>query len=88
MTEAEFRQKLQEQGYGEPMPMEYAPRLDKPMHTHEQSAMGLVVSGEFILKLEDGRKSYQPGEWCELPAGTVHTESAGGDGANALMAFK
>ena len=88
MTEEEFRQQIRERGYGEATVKEYEPNLDKPMHTHDVSATGFVMRGKFILILEDGSTTYAQGEWCELPAGTMHTESAGPDGATILLAYK
>ena len=88
MTEDQFRQQLQEKGYGEAKIREFEPNQDKEMHTHDLSAMALVMRGEFILALESESTSYAPGEWCELIAGTVHTEQTGPDGATVLLAYK
>ena len=88
MNEDEFRQLLRERGFGDAKSREYEPNLDKPMHTHELSAIGLVMSGEFIIALESGSTTYGPGEMCELEAGTVHTERTGPSGATVLLAYK
>ena len=88
MNEGQFKKELRERGYGEAQIREYEPNLDKPMHTHDVSAMALVISGEFTLALEGESRTYAPGEWCELPAGTVHTERTGPDGATVLLAYK
>ena len=88
MHEDQFRQLLRERGYGDAKSREYEPNLDKEMHTHDQSAMASVMSGEFTLVLESESTTYAPGEWCELPAGTVHTERTGPSGATVLLAYK
>ena len=88
MTEDRFRQQLQEQGYGEARIRDFEPNLDKEMHTHDQSAMALVMRGEFTLVLEHESTTYKPGEWCELVAGTLHTERTGVGGATVLLAYK
>ncbi len=88
MNEDQFRQQLQEKGYGEAKIREFEPNQDKEMHTHDLSAMALVMRGEFILALESESTSYAPGEWCELIAGTVHTERTGPDGATVLLSYK
>jgi quercetin dioxygenase-like cupin family protein len=88
MNEDQFRKQLQEKGYGDAKIKQFEPNLDKEMHTHELSAMALVVSGEFTLALESESTTYGPGEWCELPAGTVHTERTGPSGAAVLLAYK
>ncbi len=88
MTEDQFRNQLQERGYGEAQIKEFEPHQDKEMHTHDFSAMVFVMSGEFTLALESESTTYAPGEWCELPAGTVHTERTGPNGATVLLACK
>ena len=88
MNEDQFRQQLRERGYGDAKSREYEPNLDKEMHTHDQSVMALVMSGEFTLVLERESTTYRPGEWCECPAGTVHTERTGPSGAAVLLAYK
>jgi quercetin dioxygenase-like cupin family protein len=88
MNEAEFRQRMQEKGYANPEVKEYAPNQDEPMHTHEVSVMAFVLDGEITLALEDGATTYAPGDWCELPAGTLHSEQIGAGGATILLAFK
>ena len=88
MTEDQFREQLREQGYGEARIRDFEPNLDKEMHTHDQPAMALVMRGEFTLVLERESTTYKPGEWCELLAGTLHTERTGASGATVLLAYK
>lgn len=88
MTEEQFRQTMQDKGYANPEVKEYQPHVDEPMHTHEVSVMALVLDGEITLVLEDGATTYAAGEWCELPANTLHTERTGSQGATILLAHK
>lgn len=88
MNEDQFRKQLRERSYDDAQIKEFEPNLDKEMHTHDLSAMAFVMSGEFTLALESESTSYAPGEWCELPAGTVHTERTGPNGATVLLACK
>lgn len=88
MDEPRFRQQLQERGYSEPEFKEYPPHTDGDMHTHAFSVMLLVLDGEFILAHEDGSTSYKPGESFELPAGVVHVERTGAEGARVILARK
>ncbi len=88
MNEAQFRQQLQEQGYGEAQPLEFEPNFVKDMHTHDFSAFAFVLSGEFTLVTEDGSVTHQPGEACKLAAGTRHAERTGPDGAKILIGKK
>ena len=86
MNEDQFRQRVQEQGYGEVQPKDYAPNKDGPLHTHEFSVMLLVVGGQFSLAFEDGTTNFLPGEVCELAANVMHTERTGPLGAKVLLA--
>ena len=86
MNEEQFRQRAQEQGYGDFQVKDYAPDRDGPLHTHEFSVMLLVVEGQFALAFEDGTTSYRPGEVCELAANVMHTERTGPTGAKVLLA--
>ncbi|MEE8225644.1 MAG: hypothetical protein V3R30_02400, partial [Kiloniellales bacterium] len=60
MDEDQFRQKLREQGYGDPQIEEARPGPIKDMHTHDQSVMWLVLSGELTMMLESGSTTYRP----------------------------
>ena len=86
MNEEQFRQRAQEQGFGEVQAKDYVPNKDGPLHTHEFSVLLLVVGGQFTLAFEDGTTNYLPGEVCELPANVMHTERTGPLGAKVLLA--
>ncbi len=88
MDEAQFRQQLQEQGYGEAQALEFGPNFGNDMHTHDFSACAFVLSGEFTLVTEDGPVTHQPGEACKLAAGTLHCEQTGASGATILIGKK
>ena len=88
MNEAEFRQELQEQGYGEAQLLEFEPNSAADMHTHEFSAYAFVLSGEFIFVTEDGAATHLPGQTCKLAAGTLHSEQTGASGATILVGKK
>ena len=88
MTEDDFRLVLTEQGYDEIRAVDYAPGRDGDLHTHDFSAMLLVLEGEFILVREDGSETLLAGETCAVPAGTVHSERTGEVGARVLAGIK
>ena len=88
MNEAQFRQQVQEQGYGEAQSLEYEPNYVNDMHTHDFSAFVLVLSGAFTLVTEEGSVTHQPGEACKLAAGTLHSEQTGAIGATILIGKK
>ncbi len=88
MDEEQFRQELKEQGYGDPEFMEAGPGPIKELHTHDQSQMVLVLSGEFIMMNDSGFTTYGAGDCYENPAGTLHTEQIGPNGVSVLLAKK
>ena len=88
MTEEEFRAQLDTKGYHDVAVKEWEPNADGEFHTHDFSAMLLVTRGEFRLVLEDETRSFGPGQWCEVPIGTVHYEQAGVDGASVIAGSK
>ena len=88
MTEDEFRSELAAQGYGEPRSYEFEPDADGELHSHEFSAMAMVTEGEFRLGLTDETRVMGVGDWCEVSAGTLHSEMAGPVGATLLVGTK
>lgn len=88
MTEDEFRTEAAAKGYGNVAVTEWEANADGEFHTHEFSALVMVTRGEFRLVLEDGTQSFAPGQWCEVPEGTVHYEQAGPEGASVLAGKK
>jgi quercetin dioxygenase-like cupin family protein len=88
MNENEFRTLLADKGYGDVGVKEWDPNSDGEFHTHEFSALLMVTRGEFRVVLEDEVQTFGPGEWCDVPAGTVHYEQTGADGATVLAGRK
>lgn len=88
MTENEFRSELAARGYGEPRSYEFEPDADGELHSHEFSAMAMVTEGEFRLGLTDETRVMEVGDWCEVSAGTLHSEMAGPVGATLLVGTK
>ncbi len=88
MTEHEFHQLLAERGYDEIRETTYEPESSNELHTHEFSALLLVLEGEFILEREDGRQTFLAGQTCEVPAGSVHAERAAAVGAHVIAGLK
>ena len=88
MNETEFRKLAEEKGYGEIQAGEVEPGYDEDMHTHDYSVLSLTTAGEFILTTEDGRTSVKAGEWCEIPAHSLHKEQTGSETSAYMMAKK
>jgi quercetin dioxygenase-like cupin family protein len=84
MTEEQFRAGLVESGYGNVTTKRYEPNADGEFHTHAFSARLMVTEGELTLVREHGSETFGPGQWCEVPAGTVHFERSGAAGASVL----
>lgn len=89
MNETEFRQEVAKGGYGEPTLKEFQPHHSGgDLHTHEFSALAMVVEGEFTVEYEDGPVTHGAGDHCAVAAGTLHTEKTGDAGAKVLFATK
>lgn len=88
MTEQEFQQLLASRGYDEVRKTDYQPMTENELHTHEFSALLLVLEGEFILEREDGSQTFVAGQTCDVPAGTVHAERTAEVGARVLAGLK
>ena len=89
MNQQEFLQKAEELGYSQPEMLEFDPNHSGgDMHDHEFSAIAMVTEGVFTMKYEDGEVAYKAGDWCEVPAGTMHTEQTGAEGAKLLFGKK
>jgi hypothetical protein len=78
MNRDQFKQRMQDKGYGNAEVKTYGPDVDEPMHTHDVSVMALVLSGELTLAMEDGRRMVRAAsrhvahrknrlEWCKPP---------------------
>jgi|TARA_B110000438_G_scaffold272217_1_gene290710 mannose-6-phosphate isomerase-like protein (cupin superfamily) len=85
MTEDDFRELLTSQGCDEPRENSYLAGYSTELHTHEFGAQLLVLEGEFILELEDGKHIFKAGETCQVPSGTLHAEHTGEVFARTLV---
>jgi quercetin dioxygenase-like cupin family protein len=55
-------------------------------HTHDFDARLFLTEGAFMLTVDGEKRTYAPGDWCEVPAGTVHAEEVGPHGASFIVA--
>ena len=88
MTEAEFRTRAIANGFADFQHKKYSSDTDVSIHAHEFSVTLLVTEGEFALQYLDSKKTFLPGECCDLPATVLHAERAGIHGAKVLLAKK
>ena len=87
MNESDFRIEAIARGYSEPRFKEFEPNLFSEMHGHDFAVFGLVTRGVLRLGYEDGSEAvFNVGEYCELPAGKIHSERTGSDGATFYLA--
>ena len=73
MTRADFEAGLARDGY-ELREGEIKPDVHREAHAHEFDARVLVVDGSITLVFGKDRVTYGPGDWCDVPAGTMHEE--------------
>jgi quercetin dioxygenase-like cupin family protein len=88
MTEDEFRQSLQAQGYDETKLTEYQAGHVSEYHSHPFTARLLILEGEFVLRSPDGDRTFAAGDICDVPAGEVHAEHTEQVGARVLAGLK
>ncbi|MCH9671819.1 MAG: cupin [Gammaproteobacteria bacterium] len=74
MDEQAFRQMLSQNGYPEPVSVEWDSGNFTGQHTHDFDARGLVLSGRFTLSTEAGATNHGPGDTFALDAGLPHSE--------------
>lgn len=78
LTEAAMRAKLEGLGYRVAR-YEYAPGTVFPDHRHDVDKIDAVLSGRFRLVVRGHMKVLGPGDWLEIPRGTVHNAAVVGD---------
>lgn len=83
-----FKSGLQEGGYDEVLVKTYAPDTFVDTHSHPFSARALVTAGEMVITCEDVPQTFRAGDIFELPAGRLHTERYGPNGASYLVGRK
>ncbi|MDQ3176669.1 MAG: cupin domain-containing protein [Actinomycetota bacterium] len=85
MNEHEFRQLLNERGFGSGRAVEYEPNQRPRLHAHDFTALVLVTAGALTMEFEHETRTMAPGQCCEVAAGTLHAECAGPDGAAGIL---
>lgn len=78
MTEGALRAKLEALGYAVARYV-YQPGTVFPDHQHAVDKIDAVVSGRFRLVVRGHMKVLAPGDWVEIPRGTVHNAAVIGD---------
>ena len=88
MEEAEYRQHLKDDGYSDPVLVEWEAGLINETHTHDFSSSLLILSGEMTVETVDETKTCRPGQSFSAEAGIVHTETVGPEGIRFLVGRK
>jgi quercetin dioxygenase-like cupin family protein len=78
LTESAFRKKLGEGGFRVTRYV-YPPGTDFPNHSHAIDKKDGVYSGHFRLRMQGEEHVLGPGDFLEVPAGTVHSAEVVGD---------
>ena len=86
MTEDEFRALAVDEGYVNFRSVRYEPGNRPELHAHDVSAKVLLLEGTFAMGYADDEMTLGVGDTCEVPAGTLHSERTGAEGATVLLA--
>ena len=78
LTEAGLRARLEALGYRVAKYV-YEPGTVFPDHRHDVDKIDAVLSGRFRLVVRGHMKVLGPGQWIEIPRGTVHNAAVMGD---------
>jgi len=86
MDRTAFENEVKTQGYGELVDRRMDPNHTNPEHAHEFDARVLVLEGAITIGRADDTHTFRAGEFCEIAAGTLHTEQCGPDGVRYVAA--
>lgn len=83
MDRAEFEAGLRRDGY-DVVAREMAPNTLNSDHTHDFDARVLVLSGSITMTMGGEARTYGPGDWWAVAAGTIHAETSGPEGVSFI----
>jgi mannose-6-phosphate isomerase-like protein (cupin superfamily) len=83
MNRAEFEADVRREGY-ELREGKIEPNVHRDAHSHEFDARLFVLEGSVTLVFGTDRRTYGPGDSCNVPAGTMHEEHTEADGVRFL----
>jgi quercetin dioxygenase-like cupin family protein len=85
MDAAEFKARLEREGYQEIATAEMRPSETRPPHAHDFDVAALVLEGEITLTCGDVAKTYRTGDSFTMKAGLPHAEAVGPNGFRYLV---
>ena len=84
MNQNVFKAELAASGYAIE-DKDLGPRPAAAEHVHDHDIRGLVLSGIFAVWQNQRVTKYHPGEIFDVPAGVMHTEEIGKEGATVII---
>ncbi len=88
MTEDEFLTWTSRDGFEPSRSVEYQPDSRPDLHDHDFDARVLITRGELTMAYESESVVLGPGDHCEVPAGTMHSEQGSSAGAAGTLATR
>ncbi len=88
MTKNQFEAALAAGGYTEIETKKLPPRPVNGEHGHHYSVQGLVLDGVFIVTQNNQPVAYGRGQIFSVPAGDLHCEEVGPQGAEICVGRK
>jgi quercetin dioxygenase-like cupin family protein len=64
------------------------PNHSRQLHSHPFDARVFILAGEFTLTSQGQSRVFYPGEHFDMPAGCLHSEHYGPEGATFLIGRK
>lgn len=84
MDTSAFRSQLQAEGYPTSVQVSQPAGYRMDGHVHDFDACALITAGEISITVQGECRRYGVGDTFHLPAGTLHSESAGEQGVQYL----
>ena len=88
MNREQFFQKLEREGYPQPVEVLREPNGFLADHTHPFEVIALILNGSIELTVEGVTNHYQPGDIFHLKHEQLHSEAYGPNGVHYLAARK
>ena len=88
MEEQTFREQARQEGYADPVVVEWAGGTFNDTHAHAYAAWILVLSGAMTVTTPERESTCGAGHTERLERGTPHSEQVGPDGVRFLAARK
>jgi len=85
MDENELARQLEREGFSHTYVWQDGPDASYPDHTHATETAHIILSGEMTLTMAARSVTYQPGDRCDVPAGSVHSAKMGPRGCRYLI---